>query len=246
MKKLSLIALLSILTIGVASCGNPSSSEPAPAPSTSETPVSSETVSENTSSEEPTSSEVSSESSEKEETNALPAAWAEENPDFKANKCSVTLVPAEGSTQKSVKEYFDDENVRFIDLRDSSEGYAVGHVERFESISYFNYVEKLYTPDADKKVFTANYEESQDYIELLFPRDTPIFLMCQGGGRVVYMMNLLKQLEYDMSMIYNVGGWSAITAAEKAGTNPYQVTTGFGAKAKVEYNINLEPVKAAE
>ena len=159
------------------------------------------------------------------------------------------MVPAAGSTQKAVKDYLNHEGIRFIDLRDSSEGYAAGHVERFESISYFNYIEKLYTPDADKVNFTANFDESEDYINYLFPKNTPIFLMCAGGSRVVFMMNLLKQLEYDMSYIYNVGGWSAITNAEKTNSNPYSVTKGHAANAisaqgKLQYKIDLTPVEA--
>ena len=232
MKKLSLIAMLAVLTLGVVACK--------PAPSSSETPAPS--TSQPTTSAPATSAPVSSEP----EVAKLPAPRpADKENDYSAGNSSITLVPAAGSTQKAVKEFLNYEGIRFIDLRDSSEGYSIGHIERFESISYFNYVEKLYTPNADKTQFTANYELSEDYVNYLFPKNTPIFLMCQGGARVVYMMNLLKQLDYDMSYIYNVGGWSAVSK----GTNDYNVTKGFAvnaidAKGKLQYNIDLEPVEA--
>lgn len=233
MKKLSLIAMLAILTLGVVACK--------PATSSSETPAPSQQPSSEIVSSEPVSSE--------EEVAKLPAPRpADKANDFSAGNSSVTLIPTKEG-QKAVKDYLNAEGVRFIDLRDESEGYAVGHVERFESISYFNYIEKLYTPDADKVNFTANYDESEDYINYLFPKNTPIFLMCAGGSRVVFMMNLLKQLEYDMSYIYNVGGWSAITNAEKTNSNPYSVTKGhvanaFNAQGKLQYKIDLTPVEA--
>lgn len=220
MKKLSLIAMLAVLTLGVVACKPNSSSE---ASSSSQQPSS-----------EPVSSEpVSSEP----EVATLPAAWAEGDTSWKAANCSVHLMPAEGSTQKSVKEFLNYDGARFIDLRDESEGYSVGHVERFESISYFKLVEKLFSRDG--KVFTPLYDDSEYYLNALFPKDTPIFLMCAAGGRVVHMINLLAQYEYDTSKIYNVGGWDSIQAAEQAGTNPYQITEGFGTKDAIVYNITL-------
>ena len=226
MKKLSLIAMLAVLTLGVVACKPATSSSETPAPSTSQ-PTSSEPVS-----SEPVSSEE-----EKEEVATLPAAWAEGDTSWAAKNCSVHLMPAEGSTQKSVKEFLNYDGARFIDLRDESEGYSVGHVERFESISYFKLVEKLFSRDG--KVFTPLYDDSEYYLNALFPKDTPIFLMCAAGGRVVHMINLLAQYDYDMSMIYNVGGWDSIQAAEQAGTNPYQITEGFGTKDAIVYNITL-------
>ena len=235
MKKLGLITLLSVLTVGaLVGCGNPgSSSEPA----SSSEPQSSE-VSSEVSSEEVSSEEVSSESSSEEvETNELPAAWAEGDTSWAASKCSVHLMPAEGSNQKSVKEFLNYPGARFIDLRDSTEGYSEGHVERFESISYFRLIEKLFSRDG--KVFTPLYDDSEYYLKAMFPTDAPIFLMCAAGGRVVHMINLLAQYDYDMSQVYNVGGWDSVQAADQAGTNPYAISIGFSAAKTNEYNITL-------
>ena len=224
MKKLGLIALLSVLTLGVVACGNPNSSSEAK-------------PSEQPSSQQPSSEQPSSEPSSEEETATLPAAWGEGVTSWAAKDCSVHLMPAEGSNQRSVKEFLNYDGVRFIDLRDESEGYSVGHVERFESISYFKLVEKLFSRNG--KEFTPLYEDSEYYLNALFPKDAPIFFMCAAGGRVVHMINLLNQYKYDMSKVYNVGGWDSIQAAEQAGNNPNAITEGFGTKDAIVYNITI-------
>jgi rhodanese-related sulfurtransferase len=60
------------------------------------------------------------------------------------------------------------------------------------------------------------YEESDDLLEALFPKDKTLFLMCQSGARVVQMMNILKAKGYDMSKIYNVGGMAQFTDSKYA------------------------------
>lgn len=61
----------------------------------------------------------------------------------------------------------------------------------------------------DGKEYRANYKESMDALETLFPKDKTIFLMCGGGGYAGMMKNMLVALGWDESKIYNVGGyWS--------------------------------------
>lgn len=55
--------------------------------------------------------------------------------------------------------------------------------------------------------YTANYEESMDILEGLFPKDKIIFLMCGGGGYSGMMKNMLVELGWDGSLIYDVGGY---------------------------------------
>lgn len=55
--------------------------------------------------------------------------------------------------------------------------------------------------------FTANYKESMDILEYLFPKDKNIFLMCGGGGYAGMTKNLLVALGWDEDKIYNVGGY---------------------------------------
>ena len=59
----------------------------------------------------------------------------------------------------------------------------------------------------DNGTYVANYEESLDMLEALFPKDKAIFLMCGGGGYSGMMKNLLVTLGWDESKIYDVGGY---------------------------------------
>lgn len=55
--------------------------------------------------------------------------------------------------------------------------------------------------------YTANYKESMEILEALFPKDKVIFLMCGGGGYAGMTKNLLVALGWDGSKIYDVGGY---------------------------------------
>lgn len=63
----------------------------------------------------------------------------------------------------------------------------------------------LFTNDGGS--YKANYEESMDILEALFPKDKVIFLMCGGGGYSGMMKNMLVALGWDGSKIYDVGGY---------------------------------------
>lgn len=64
----------------------------------------------------------------------------------------------------------------------------------------------LFTMDKDGNV-TANYTESMQILEDLFPKDKTIFLMCGGAGYAGSMKELLVKLGWDAKKIYNVGGY---------------------------------------
>ncbi len=59
----------------------------------------------------------------------------------------------------------------------------------------------------DQGAYVANYTESYDILEYLFPKDKYIFLMCGGGGYAGMTKNLLVNLGWDADKIYNVGGY---------------------------------------
>lgn len=65
--------------------------------------------------------------------------------------------------------------------------------------------ETLYTNEDGK--YTANYEESLEFLEYYFPKDKYIFLMCGGGGYAGMMKELLVSFGWDEEKIYNVGGY---------------------------------------
>jgi rhodanese-related sulfurtransferase len=55
--------------------------------------------------------------------------------------------------------------------------------------------------------YIANYQESMDILEYLFPKDKNIFLMCGGGGYAGMTKAMLVSLGWDENKIYNTGGY---------------------------------------
>ena len=55
--------------------------------------------------------------------------------------------------------------------------------------------------------YVANYDESMDIIEYLFPKDKVIFLMCGGGGYAGKTKEFLVKMGWDEDKIYNTGGY---------------------------------------
>ena len=55
--------------------------------------------------------------------------------------------------------------------------------------------------------YIANYAESMNIIEELFPKDMYIFLMCGGGGYAYMMKTFLIENGWDENKIYNIGGY---------------------------------------
>lgn len=101
------------------------------------------------------------------------------------------------------------------------DSYLSGYVDGFEVVPYpylanvsglpaevgNGYTGKtLFTEDKDGN-FTANYTESMQILEDLFPKDKNIFLMCGGGGYAGMTKNMLVKLGWDADKIYNVGGY---------------------------------------
>ena len=64
----------------------------------------------------------------------------------------------------------------------------------------------LFTQKEDG-TYKANYKESLELLEYLFPKDKNIFLMCGGGGYAGMTKQLLVSLGWDENKIYNVGGY---------------------------------------
>lgn len=55
--------------------------------------------------------------------------------------------------------------------------------------------------------YIANYKESMEILESIFPKDKVIFLMCGAGGYANFTKKMLIALGWDASKIYNVGGY---------------------------------------
>lgn len=100
------------------------------------------------------------------------------------------------------------------------DAYLSGFVEGFEVIPYPYLVNVSGLPEEVGDTYTgdtlftekdgkyiANYKESMDILEYLFPKDKNIFLMCGGGGYAGMTKTMLVKLGWDENKIYNVGGY---------------------------------------
>ncbi len=100
------------------------------------------------------------------------------------------------------------------------DSYLSGFVNGFEVVPLPYIVNVTGLPEAVGETFSgdtlftningsykANYEESMDILEALFPKDKTIFLMCGGGGYAGMMKEMLVALGWDANKIYNVGGY---------------------------------------
>ncbi len=83
--------------------------------------------------------------------------------------------------------------------------YLVNVTELPEAVGDTYAGETLFTNKNGK--YVANYRESMDVLEALFPKDKVIFLMCGGGGYSGMMKDMLVALGWDESKIYDVGGY---------------------------------------
>lgn len=133
--------------------------------------------------------------------------------------------------ESTIDDYLEREDSVYYDMRmlvdqanyEAIEGdsYLSGFVKGFEIVPYpylSNVVglpEAVGEPYSGPTLFTqkedgtykANYKESMDILEYLFPKDKNIFLMCGGGGYAGMTKSMLVKLGWDENKIYNTGGY---------------------------------------
>ena len=169
---------------------------------------------------------------------ALPAARLEGKTTYNPADSGIQIAPAEGSGAAKLVDFLDREDVVYIDLRDAK-SYTTGHIEGFEWVPHFDLLmasdkakgNQLFYEEGG--VIKPRYEESVALLKTLFPQDRVLFLMCQSGGRVVSTMNILAANGYDMTKVYNVGGWNSAKADAA-----YPKTAGalFGVTATYDFS----------
>jgi hypothetical protein len=78
--------------------------------------------------------------------------------------------------------------------------------------------------------YIANYDESMEILEYLFPKDKYIFIMCGAGGYANFTKKMLISLGWDEKKIYNIGGyWNY------KGTNNISTVNKNGAKVTYDF-----------
>ena len=90
--------------------------------------------------------------------------------------------------------------------------YLSGFSQEYRDIKESEHVSGLYEGDTlftlhEDGTYTANYAESMEILEYLFPKDKYIFLMCGGGGYAGIAKKMLVALGWDENKVYNVGAY---------------------------------------
>lgn len=132
--------------------------------------------------------------------------------------------------EENIDKYLNRENAVYRDMRMlvdpgnysaiGGDAYLSGFVKGFEVVPLPYLVNVTGLPEAvgdtytGKTLFTlkdgkytANYEESMEVLEYLFPKDKTIFLMCGGGGYAGMTKTMLVELGWNADKIYNTGGY---------------------------------------
>ena len=162
--------------------------------------------------------------------------------------------------EKTVDQYLGREDTVYRDMRmlkDDAEYEAIGgdsflsgYVDGFEIVPYPYLVnveglppevgapysgETLFTHDENG--YTANYLESMDILEYLFPKDKYIFLMCGGGGYAGMTKAMLVSLGWDAEKIYNTGGFWYYEGEHKVDVRREEDGNTFYDFYKVPYHL---------
>lgn len=148
---------------------------------------------------------------------------------------SSTLLEDSDVTTENLDDYLFLEDTVYIDTRDHMQFLQEGSVAGFVNVPFYNYIVDfnfnencLYTMTKRKDEngneillgevgsFSANFVESEEMIETIFPRDKNIVFISTAGVESTYMMNLLIQLGYDFNVLYNAGGFSNSSVGYKS------------------------------
>ena len=178
---------------------------------------------------------------------ALPAARLAEDDKGKAcyansyaDTCSGVFIAT------NLYEYLGREDTVYIDLRDYNDYTgADGYIEGFQMVQFFADIygdaDQLFYGAADAKTqYTPRYKWSKEVLESVFPKDKNIFLMCAAGGRVVHMMKILELNGYDMTKVYNVGGFSDIAGVEMKDVKAKYTIVKTAAESEMKTGENID------
>lgn len=166
---------------------------------------------------------------------------------------SSTVAYESSVTTRNIDNYLFRDDSIYVDLRPYSWIAKDGHIAGFAFYPFYDFIasntstdtlysfKKITKPDGsiillgDEGSFSANYVESEMLLNRYFPKDKNIFAISQSGLESIYFLNLLKQLGYDASKLYNIGGFMISPGFEVPAYNTYP-----DAKYKVAGNPDLE------
>lgn len=124
---------------------------------------------------------------------------------------------------KNIDDYLFRDDCVYVDTRDPEQFYEEGSIAGFVNVPFYGYIcdfkkdtGSLFTFTkisddillGDPGSFIANYEESEDIVKAMFPKDKNILAIATAGVESCYLLNLLVQLGYDEAKLYNVGSFT--------------------------------------
>lgn len=75
-----------------------------------------------------------------------------------------------------------------------------------ENVSGLYTGKTLFTLNEDG-TYSANYKESMDILEAIFPKDKNIFIICGAGGYAGQVKDMLVSLGWNKDLVRNIGGF---------------------------------------
>ena len=128
---------------------------------------------------------------------------------------------------KNIDEYLFRNDCIYVDMREVNQFNSEGYIAGFTNVPFYKLIASLnkeantlYTIQkvvenkevvigfGDINSYTPKYNESSKVINDIFNKKKNILLISSAGVESFYTANLLIQLGYDPSKIYNVGGFS--------------------------------------
>jgi len=130
-------------------------------------------------------------------------------------------------TPKNIDSFLFREDCIYLDTRSPEQFYSEGSIGGFINLPFYGYIADfnnksgaLFTmtkvtdengtvyPLGDPGSFLANFIESEELLKDLIPDDKNILVIATAGVESCYLINLLIQLGYDASRLYNIGSFT--------------------------------------
>ena len=166
---------------------------------------------------------------------------------------------------RNLDNYLFRNDVQYVDVRDYKAAIQDGYIAGFEFIPFYPLIasfkenEALYRMENTIKEdgteiaagqvggFTVQYEESETLVKSMFSQDKYIFLVSQSGSESAYVINLLIQLGYNPSLLYNVGGVggsAGIIGYDDISSNKYFIKGVGNIGTNIDFNLfeDLTPI----
>lgn len=178
---------------------------------------------------------------------------------FEKEDINNTLASKSSINTSNIEEYLFRDDCIYIDTRSPKQFYEEGHIAGFINIPFYGYIsdfgynentlfqmEKIKTETniiqlGDIGSFSENYEESIELIKSIIPDNKYILVISTGGVESSYFLNLLIQIGYDGSKLYNVGsyinGIGSDIAYNTIKDNKYNVEGISLYDTNIEYNL---------